>query len=300
MDSLRENLDQLAAAKSWTYRASHELAAEPAAWAAIALAAHGRSEAAVVAADWLASRQQDDGPVGVSQSQDDPRWPTSLALLAWCVLDRSTGDNAYGSCIDRAAQWCLADRGKAAQRSPQIGHDPTLVGWSWAAKTATWLEPTCYCVLGLSAAGFSDHPRVIEGRRVIADRLLPSGGANYGNTIVLGQPLLAHLATTGIALIALAGHDQGERRVLTSVEFLHEHIGGLTTPISLSWGVLGLTAHGRRPPEAESWIDRALSSRAWQPLATYERALLLLAARESLDWLPTKAERSRGVAEARA
>jgi hypothetical protein len=286
MNLIREYLDQLATADRWTYRASSESAAEPAAWAAMALAAHGRSDAAAAPSDWLAGLQRPDGSVGVTQAQEEPRWPTSLALLAWCTLDGITGDGAYRDSIGRAAQWCLSDRGKIGQRSPQIGHDPTLVGWSWAANTATWLEPTCYFVMGLDAAGFGDHPRVAEGRRAIADRFLPTGGANYGNTIVLGQPLLAHLAPTGVALAALTGRELDLARVERSIELLLAHTGPDTTPISLAWACLGLTARGRRPSMAEAWIEQALGNEAWQPLAAYERSLLLLAARPTLDWLP--------------
>ncbi len=290
MSFVRKHLDQLAAANRWTYRASNESAAEPAAWAAIALAAHGRSDAAAAAANGLGDLQCLDGSVGVAQTQEEPRWPTSLALLAWRTVDGLTGAGAYSDSIDRAARWCLSDRGQAGQRSPQIGHDPTLVGWSWAANTATWLEPTCYFVMGLAAAGFGKHPRVVEGCRVIIDRLLPSGGANYGNTIVLGQPLLAHVAPTGVALAALAGREPATRRVDRSIDLLLSHVGPATTPISLAWACLGLTAHGRRPSAADAWIEQALGNDAWQPLAAYEQALLLLAAQHALDWLPGKTQ----------
>lgn len=290
MSFVREHLDQLAAADRWTYRAAHESAAEPAAWAAIALAAHGRSEAAAAPADWLAELQRPDGSVGVTQAQEEPCWPTSLALLAWCTLNRFAGASAYNNSIDRAAKWCLTDHGKAGQRSPQLGHDPTLVGWSWAANTATWLEPTCYFVMGLAAAGRGDHPRVAEGCRVIADRLLPAGGANYGNTIVLGQPLLAHLAPTGVALATLAGRAPKRERIDRSIDLLLAHTGPATTPMSLAWACVGLTAQGQRPTAADAWIAEALTNQAWRPLATFEQALLLLAAQHSRDWLPGAAQ----------
>jgi hypothetical protein len=278
MSKLRPHVDRLAAATQWAYRASHESAAEAAAWSALALVAHDQLKAALAPATWLAELQQEDGSVGVSAAEAEPRWPTSLALLAWCIVERATDCGRFSDCIDRAAGWSLADRGKTAPRSSKIGHDTTLAGWSWAADTSSWLEPTCYHVLGLAAAGYDDHPRVQEGVRLIADRLLPAGGANYGNTIVLGQPLVAHIAPTGVALVALAGRGMDDDRIEASLRFLEQAAGDRTTPMSLSWACMGLAAHGRSPELAGDWIEHALQEKAWQYLSEFELALLLLAA----------------------
>ncbi len=278
MSIIQRHLETLAAADRWTYRAAAESATEPAAWAAMALAAHGNARAAARPAAWLAELQQRDGSVGVSAAEAEPRWPTSLAMLAWSLVDRAADARRFLTHVGSAAQWSLAEHGKPAPRSPEIGHDTTLVGWPWAADTASWLEPTCYFVLGLTAAGFADHTRVREGRAVVADRLLPDGGANYGNTTVLGQQLLPHIAPTGIALTVLAGAPRTDDRVEKSLAFLEGAIGPDTAPASLSWACIGLAAHNRRPPLADPWIEGALQGDDWQPLAAYEQALLLLAA----------------------
>jgi hypothetical protein len=275
-------LQRLASADRWTYRAGVASAAEPAAWAAIALAGHGEANAAARPADWLASLQQGDGSIGISAAEAEPRWPTSLAMLAWSIVDNAASQQRFQSNIERAATWSLAERGKTTPRSPQIGHDTTIVGWSWAADTACWLEPTCFFVLGLAAAGFSDHPRVQEGLRLIADRLLSDGGANYGNTLVLGQQLLPHMAPSGLALVALAGQSTADVRVTRSLTYLQENIDPATTPASLSWACLGLAAHDRRPLLADDWLAAALENKAWQPLSAYEQSLLLLAAKPTI------------------
>jgi hypothetical protein len=287
MIRVRPHLEQLAGASRWTYRASQDSATEAAAWSAIALASYGEIDAARGPADWLALQQQGDGSVGVFADDQEPRWPTSLALLAWLLVDRAADSRRYLAAIDDAVVWCLNDRGKTAPRSEEIGHDTTIVGWSWAADTACWLEPTCYHVMALTTAGLGDQARVADGRRLIVDRLLPSGGANYGNTIVLGQQLLAHVAPTGVALTALSQQTAGDERIERSLAYLERALGPGIAPLSLSWACLGLTAFDRRPPHADRWIRQALTSDAWQPLAAFEQALLLLAARPALDWLPT-------------
>jgi hypothetical protein len=275
-------LDRLAQADRWTYRAGVESAAEPAAWAAAALAGYGDVKAASRPAAWLGSLQQDDGSVGISAAEKEPRWPTSLAMLAWVLVDAATGDRRFEANIQRAARWSLAERGKTTPRSPQIGHDTTIIGWSWAADTACWLEPTCFYVLGLAAAGYADHPRVADGLRLITDRLLLEGGANYGNTVVLGQPLLPHLEPTGVALVALAGHSTTDLRVARSITYLQENIDPSTAPASLSWACLGLAAHNRRPLLADDWLAAAIENSVWQPTSACEQSLLLLAAKPAI------------------
>lgn len=282
MSALTNTLEQLTAARRWTYRASRETMAEPAAWSVLALVAHGRPDAALVPAEWLGDVQQADGSIGISATEAEPRWPTSLAVLAWRELDRARGEKRFADRIDRAANWSLGDRGKSTPQSTKIGHDPSIVGWSWAANTASWLEPTCYQVMALTAAGRGDHPRVAEGVRLIADRLLPDGGANYGNTIVLGQHLVAHIAPSGVALAALAKSVVTDDRIAGTLKYLQQNVGETTTPISLAWGVIGLTAHGWRPLFADDWIEAALQNESWAPLAQNEQALLLLAAKPAI------------------
>lgn len=297
MTSIESSLRRLAAANRWTYRGSHESTAEAVAWSALALAAWQKLPAARRAADWLSGIQQPDGSVSVFAEELEPRWPTSLALLAWCAIDERTGRRDYQESRSRAVEWCLADRGKAGQRSPQIGHDPSIVGWSWAANTASWLEPTCFHVLALAAAGCGDHQRAQEGRRLIVDRLLPDGGANYGNTLVLGQKLVPHPAPTGVALVALAGNATDDPRIDRSLDYIEQTLEPGMTPMSLAWAIMGLTAHNRRPRHAEAWIEAALKDERWQPHAANELALLLMAARPGIVWLPAIQAAAREVVQ---
>jgi hypothetical protein len=274
----------MAAATRWSYGASTHSATEPAAWAAMALIAHGETDAALRPAQWLAHLQQADGSVGISAADYEPRWPTGLALWGWQAWDDAAGTVRFAGAVSRAASWSLADRGTTGPRSPMIGHDTTLAGWSWAPRTHSWLEPTCFFVLGLRAAGYANHARTREGAHLIVDRLLPDGGANYGNTVVLGQPLLPHVEPTGLALWALADFGVGDERLEKSVQYLERAVGPELTPASLAFACLGLTAHGRRPSRAEAWLLAALDNQSAQPLSDYERALLVLAAQPNLAW----------------
>lgn len=227
-------------------------AAEPTALAGLALAAHGQTEAARTALQWLADLQASDGSVGISQSEVTPCWPTGLALLAW-----SMDPTRFRRQIEQATAWILAARGKAHPRSEQMGHDSTLIGWPWVSGTHSWIEPTAWNIVALKAAGCSAHPRTREAVRLLVDRLLPSGGCNYGNTAVLGQHLRPHVQPTGLTLVALAGEAIEELRVARSLEYLERELSAQTPVASLCYGLLGLAAHGRYPEAAGDWLAAA-------------------------------------------
>jgi hypothetical protein len=287
-----QTLDELASLPAIGYLAGGAAAAEPAALAALAFVAHDRIDAAAKAADALAAMQQNNGEVGV-RSGETPGWPTSLAICAWCAVDR----NALRNRIDRAVAWLLDNnnRGQAIPRSDNFAHNTELVGWAYAEQTHSWAEPTAFAVLALKAAGKSDDPATREGVAVLIDRLLPGGGLNYGNTYVLGQLLRPHVQPTGIALLALAQHRSPhapreasisqsemptmEMPIMKSITWLRRSIGPATTPMSLGWAMLGLRASGIKLPEADEWLAAAAAHVQTHDRSPHKLALLTLAAK---------------------
>jgi hypothetical protein len=254
-------LDALAEQPQIGYAPGAAPAAEPTAIAALGLAAAGRNRSAQQAADALAGWQQATGAVGVHANDLIPGWPTSLAILAWQVCgkagDRDSNATDFAAQIERGVAWLLANRGKPTPRSPEMGHNSELIGWAYAEQTHSWVEPTALAVLALKKAGRGDLPATREGVAVLFDRQLPGGGLNYGNTFVLGQLLRPHVQPTGIALLALAGEDEADRRLAKTIAWLTRSISRETTPQSLAWAVLGLRAHGVELPAAEEWLAAA-------------------------------------------
>lgn len=274
--SLSQLLDQLAATPIGGYHLAGPAAAEPIAYAALALASAERRDAALQAGDWLRDQQASDGSVGVTADDDSPGWPTSLALLAWSALKQHNAAR-YADAIDRGIAWALDAKGKPAQRSEEVGHDSTLVGWSWAANTHSWLEPTAMFVAALRTVGLGESPRAQEGARILVDRLLPEGGANYGNTFVLGQELKAHPQPTGIALWALAGEGSTDPRIAKSIDYL---LRELELPLGLPsscHALIGLAAHQVESVKMQPVLDRTIAALK-QPASTFELALLARAA----------------------
>jgi hypothetical protein len=277
-----EILDRLGAKVPCGYHDGGPASTEPTALAAIALTAHGRQAPATQALGWLAGLQAADGSVGPTASQATPGWPTSLAVLAALYAKTagigagSTGQKGFN--IDRGVNWILETRGESLPRTPEMGHDATLVGWPWIEETHSWVEPTAMHVLALKAAGHAEHPRTREAVRLLVDRLLPGGGCNYGNTVVMDQVLRPHLQPTGLAMLALAGEQDRDGRIAKSLDYLSRELSTKTPAASVSYGLMGLAAHDRLPAADSAWLETAYRRTIARDAAPYRLALIALAA----------------------
>ncbi len=223
------------------YRNSAAPHVEPTALCSLALHAYQCSDQANAAADWLAEQQHSDGRIAAEQTKQAPAWGTGWAILAW----KTIGDR-WASHIERAVQYLVHFEGKPVyDANHYVEHDTTIPGWPWIQGTHSWLEPTAINVLGLEAAGYGDHPRAVSGRRLLANRILPNGGCNYGNTVVLSQTLRPHVEPTGLAMLALANRVSDDPRIDASLDYLESYLKGPVTTLSASYAILGLAAHGR-------------------------------------------------------
>jgi hypothetical protein len=93
----------------------------------------------------------------------------------------------------------------------------------------------------------------------------------------LGQKLRPQVEPTGVTLLALAGEQINDPRIELSVQYLSETVSAETTPISLSYGLLGLTTHNRRPASADRWLETAYQRTMKRDAAPIALALLVLA-----------------------
>lgn len=265
----------------WGYRPGGGLAVEPTALAALALLASGApasdptsQSAARAAADWLVAIQQRDGSLGISATHAEPGWPTPYAVLLWGALGE------YLPQRRQAVAWLLARQGLIRQQEADspLGQDTTLRGWPWVDDTYAWVEPTALAVLGLRREGLGAHERTLDGLRLIRDRAIPSGGWNYGAAVVFGRELRPHPAPTGLALLALAGTTEAGPIIERSINYLEAALPAIRSPQSLGWGLLGLTAWGRRPGPYAAWLAESYEHTLRHGERPAQLAYLLLAA----------------------
>jgi hypothetical protein len=263
---LRDRLNSLANPDgSWSWTPDGPPATEPTALAVLALAADNpRDSHARRAADLLRSLQRPDGSIspgiGSVPGRDGPGWPTALAILAW----QATATQAASR--TRALNWLKLAQGKPEpnQIGQAIGHDMSLLGWSWAAGTHAWVEPTALAILALRRDGLERHPRVRAGLDLLRDRAIASGGWNYGNRLVLNRPQRPQPAPTALALLALAGtdHARPSQLIPPALDWLRKSLPTLRAGYSLGWSLLAL--------------------RAWGVLATIDGACMTASAKHAL------------------
>lgn len=244
------------------------------AWAVAALSAVSPEDPLLPAARTrLAANQTPEGCVPILPEASDAIWPTPLAVFAWLAAPGFAGN------VRSAAAFLLKTEGHRfpLPENAPFSHDTNLQGWPWNLKTSSWVEPTALAVLALQAAGHGAHPRVAEGRRLLLNRQIPSGGWNYGNVTVYGQELHPNPECTGLALAALSGACAVDG-IAASLGWLEERTQALDTPLALSWSLLGLSAWGMRPAGTWELVSRCLDRQVrLGPYETWHFALLLLA-----------------------
>ena len=243
-------------------------------WAILALEAAGSTSGVVAKARrLLASIQGPDGRVCVSPQHPDACWPTPLAALAW------HGAPEYDEPRNKAIHFLLEFDQLGALDAPQTneGHDETIKGWPWIAKTHPWVEPTAYVLMALRVCRQGTHSRTQDAVRLLLDRQLAAGGWNCGNTVTFGQQMRPMPESTGVALQALAGLAP-KPAVEKSIAYLRSQLPALSSPMSLGWAVLGLHACQETLDQPQERICQALARQEESgPYDTFSLSLLLLA-----------------------
>jgi len=167
---------------------------------------------------WLRSRQRADGSWPHSDDVAESSWATALACCALAREDGPGPDQAV-----RGGRWLLQSRSRnfglvqtilirlLSRGPPVVDQDNRIPGWSWAADSSPWVEPTAWSLLALKQLPglLPEHrtrKRIDQGHALLADRMCHGGGWNAGNKTVLGVDLSPYPETTAIALLALQDH----------------------------------------------------------------------------------------------
>jgi len=223
-------------------------------WAILALeSAQAQEQLIRSARSQLTSVQSKDGRVCITPHHPEAYWPTSLAILAW------QGAPEHQESQAKAIRFLVGYTEILNKKSPKeiVGYDTTIKGWSWMAKTYSWVEPSALGVIALRAAGYKDHRRVQDAVSLLMDRQLPDGGWNVGSPIVFGQALRPLPENTGMALQALCGLVP-KKDVENSIRYLRSRLGRLRTPFTLAWSLLGLSSWAQRVAKRHEMVLNVL------------------------------------------
>jgi len=264
--SIRERLASLASpGGGWGYHVGQPAHLEPTCLALLALSVEPTKYAAAIEAglNALATHAHADGSYRLTRGRPQAVWPTAMVLFARAGMGHPAEQ------LKPISDRLIATEGRVIKADPEIDDmldiDLRLLGWPWAEDTFSWVEPTAWACLALRATGQGGHPRVQEGLRLLLDRAFDTGGANYGNRIILGKTTEPIPGPTAILLLALQGV-KDESRVDAAVGYLRVHAEKTTDLEHLAWIKLALAAN------AEDGATRAalpkIDDRIRQSLAT--------------------------------
>jgi len=254
----------------WGYQPGQPLHLEPTCLALLALAGDTAKYGALIEAGCkaLQANRAADGTYRLQRGRPQAVWATALVLFTEHAL--SPVACAPGSPLAATADKLLAIESRVIKADDdemadmKIDIDLSIRGWPWAEANFAWVEPTSWACLALRAAGRGDHTRVQEGMKLLLDRAFDTGGANYGNRLVLGHKTEPIPGPTAIMLLALQGMSN-QARIDAAVGYLRVTAAKSTDLEHLAWAKLALAAHDGDQatreflPELDSCIGGALS-----------------------------------------
>jgi uncharacterized protein (DUF362 family) len=268
----------------WGYRAGKASHPEPTCLALLAVAT-AREAFAQQVASGLAALERDrqpDGGYRLPEGRPEAGWTTPIALFTKLALGAAPEE--MGPTVGRI----LAVESRTMTKEPETSDmendiDLALVGWPWAATNFGWVEPTAWACLALRAAGQENHPRVQQGLKLLLDRAFDSGGANYGNRVVLGTATEPIPGPSAMMLLAVQGAVD-HPRVDAAVGYLRVQAARSNDLEHLAWAKVALGAHDGDTATRDLFpaIDKKIAALADDPDAPpYRLALAAIALAEN-------------------
>ena len=242
---------------------------EPTLLMILGLIASGDTAAAQPLVDWALRARNKNGSIGLNaEFPDEGLWNSSLLAIAMHHLGRKSERDA-------AIDFVLGFRSIQLARSSENDLDTQLVGWPWVAHTFGWVEPTAWALLSLTLAGKPDHPRAIEGLRLLEDRCLPEGGWNYGNKIVFSQILMPFWDTTALATLAIGDHNPNLTK--KNLDLLEKSLPEMHSLLTHALTGICLARFGRKTESIRSRIVENLENQRQEDLNLAHSALGVVA-----------------------
>ncbi len=268
----------------WAYHAGKASHPEPTCLALLALGTEKEQFAQAIANGLAALERshQPDGGYRLPDGRPEAGWPTAIALFTKLALGATPEE------VKPTVNRILSVESRVMEKDPETSDmendiDLTLVGWPWAATNFGWVEPTSWACLALRAAGRENHPRVQQGLKLLLDRAFDTGGANYGNRVVLGTATEPIPGPTAILLLAVQGAVD-HPRVDASVGYLRMQAVKATDLEHLAWARIALGVHDSDTATRELLPEldkKILAAAADLDTSPYRLALAALAVAEN-------------------
>jgi hypothetical protein len=223
----------------WGYAPGRRSRIEPTCWAELAL---GHSEGRAPDVESLRTwKRQNDWLVDVAGAPPNNAFN---ALAALTFLQASSATSLAQPIIARLIQ----SKGLRYPQYEALRQDNSIQAWPWIDGTASWVEPTAWCLIVLKKMR-SQSPstgaveRIQDGERLLFDRVCRDGGWNYGNSEVYGQSLWPYVPTTAVGLLAMRDHRHHEI-VTRSLEQLQKDVTNERSVVAVTITIICLRTYG--------------------------------------------------------
>ena len=228
---------------------------EPTSWALLALEEFRPSACGDRGLGFLQGSQLGDGSWPAVAGEKKGSWVTSIACLALCRRPEASNVVARGLRWlteewpgDSGWRWRLLRR--LAVRGRVERRNDAYCGWSWTARTASWVEPTSYAVLALDGSPPDLVPakarlRLQLAESMLYERMCSGGGWNCGNPMVYGVPGEPQVGPTVWALLALRRNPE-RPEIQQSLDWLEKNWNRVSSPAGAALSAIALDVLGRR------------------------------------------------------
>jgi hypothetical protein len=223
----------------WGYAPGRHSRIEPTCWAELALGrSQGRPPDVASIRRW---KRQDDWLLDVPGAP--PNIPFN-ALAALTLLQEPSAITLAQPIIARLIQ----AKGLSFRQTAELGQDNSIQAWSWVDGTASWVEPTAWCLLLLKrvrprSASQEAAERIRVGEQFLFNRVCHEGGWNYGNPEVYGKKLWPYVPTTAMALLAMQDHRE-HPVVKQSLQQLKKDMASERSIVALALTIVCLRTYG--------------------------------------------------------
>ena len=222
----------------WSYAPGRHSRIEPTCWAELAL---GHSQGHPPDVDSIRRwKREDDWIVDV------PGAPANVAFNALAALTLLQEPSAIAFAQPIITRLIQA-KGLGFRQTAALGQDNSIQAWSWVDGTASWVEPTAWCLLLLKrvrpqSPSQEAAERIRVGEQFLFDRVCHQGGWNYGNPEVYGQKLWPYVPTTAVALLAMQDHRE-HPIVKQSLQQLKKDVASERSVVAVALTILCLRAY---------------------------------------------------------
>ena len=225
---------------TWPYMSGKQGRLEPTCWALLALGrADGRGPDLDVLKGW---RRRESWLINVDGAPPNQAFNGFAGVT---FLAQPHGQDLIAPLATRV----IEAKGVRFPSSDIIQLDASLQAWSWVDGTASWVEPTAWCLLAQKQwsavpGAVGDRTRIVVAEQMLVDRCCAKGGWNYGNANMLGQDLRPFVPTTALALLSLQDRTSLPE-VARSVAFLEREATSERSGTALALALMALRAYGR-------------------------------------------------------